>query len=48
MIQETSRQAAEFFWSGMLGLGLGILYDMGRLCAGSGPGLPSLLTYCLL
>lgn len=30
MIQETSRQAAEFFWSGMLGLGLGILYDMGR------------------
>ena len=30
MIQETSRQAAEFFWAAVLGIGLGVLYDMGR------------------
>lgn len=30
MTVELSRQAAEFFWAAALGLGLGLIYDMGR------------------
>ena len=39
MTVEVGRQGLEFFWAAVLGVGLGVFYDLGRALRREKPGL---------